>query len=113
MKWRTTVVYFLVFLLIAGVYLVIDSRKKETALKEKESRRVFVFDPGRVKEIEIKPRETEAIYLEKGDKWRISRPISSDVAPLAYAAATIEPALTPVMQWMGTRCFSKMRSTPA
>ena len=79
MKWRTTAIYFLVLLLIAGVYLVIDSKKKETALKEKESRRVFVFDPAKVKEIEIKPRETEAIYLEKGDKWKISRPVSSDV----------------------------------
>ncbi len=79
MKWRTTAVYFLVLLLIGSIYLVIDSRKKESVREEKEARRVFVFDPAKVKEIEIKSGEAETICLEKGDRWRISRPVASDV----------------------------------
>ena len=79
MKWRTTAIYFLVLLLIGGIYLVINAKQKEAARKEKESRRVFAFDAGSVKEIEIRSGETKAIRLEKGEKWRISEPIASDV----------------------------------
>ncbi len=79
MKWRTTAVYFLVLLLIGGIYLVISAKQKEAARKENESRRVFAFDAGAVKEIEIRSGETKAIRLEKGEKWRISEPIASDV----------------------------------
>ena len=39
-------------------------------------------------------------------------PISSQVAPLAKAAATIAPALTPVMQCSGIRSRSSTRRTP-
>ncbi len=79
MKWRTTAVYFLVLLLIGGIYLLLDTKKKQAAREENESRRVFAFDAGAVKEIEIKSGETKAIRLEKGEKWRISEPIASDV----------------------------------
>ncbi|MGA2938248.1 MAG: DUF4340 domain-containing protein [Syntrophobacteraceae bacterium] len=79
MKWRTTAVYFLVLLLIGGIYLLLDTKKKEAAREEKESRRVFAFDAGAVKEIGIRSGETNAIRLEKGEKWRISEPIASDV----------------------------------
>ncbi len=41
-----------------------------------------------------------------------ARVISSRVAPLAYAAATMDPALTPVMQWMGMWCCSRTLRTP-
>ncbi len=79
MKWRTTAVYFLVLLLIGGIYLLLDTKKKEAAREEKESRRVFAFDAGAVKEIEIKSGETQATRLTKGEKWRISEPIASDI----------------------------------
>ncbi len=79
MKWRTTAVYFLVLLLIGGIYLLLDARKKEAARQEKQSRRVFAFDAGAVKEIEIRSGETKTIHLEKGEKWRISEPVASDV----------------------------------
>lgn len=85
MKWRTTAIYFLVLLLVGGVYLVMSARQKETARKEKESRRVFSFDAGAVKEIEIKSGENGPVLLEKGDKWRISQPIVSDVDRTAFA----------------------------
>src|SRR5204862_6086255 len=42
-----------------------------------------------------------------------ARAISAGDAPLAYAAATIDPALTPVMQWIGIPCRSNVASTPA
>ena len=79
MKWRTTAVYFLVLLLIGGIYLLLHTKKKHAALEENASRRVFTFDAGAVKEIEIKSGETQAIRLEKEEKWRISEPIASDI----------------------------------
>ena len=79
MKWRTTALYFLALLLIGGIYLLLDNRKKEAAREEKESRHVFAFDAGAVKEIEIRSGETKAIRLEKGEKWKISEPIAADV----------------------------------
>ena len=79
MKWRTTAVYFLVLLLIGGIYLLLDAKKKQAAREENESRRIFAFDAGAVKEIEIRSGETKAIRLEKEEKWRISEPIASDV----------------------------------
>ena len=79
MKWRTTAVYFLVLLLIGGIYLLLHTKKKQAALEENASRRVFTFDAGAVKEIEIKSGETQAIRLEKEEKWRISEPIASDI----------------------------------
>ncbi len=79
MKWRTTAVYFLVLLLIGGIYLLMDAKKRKRPGRKSESRRVFAFDAGAVKEIEIRSGETKAIRLEKGEKWRISEPIASDV----------------------------------
>ncbi len=79
MKWRTTAVYFLVLLLIGGIYLLLATKKKQAAIEENASRRVFTFDAGAVKEIEISSGETKAVRLEKGEKWRISEPIASDI----------------------------------
>ncbi len=41
MKWRTTAIYLLVLLLVGGIYLVMDSKQKEAARVEKESKRRF------------------------------------------------------------------------
>ena len=79
MKWRNTAIYFLVLLLIGGIYLVMEKKQKEAAREEKESKRVFTFDAQGVKEIELRFPDARAIHLEKGEKWKISQPISSDV----------------------------------
>ena len=79
MKWRNTAIYFLILLLIGGIYLVIEKKQEKAAREEKESKRVFTFDAQAVKEIELGFPDARAIHLEKGEKWRISQPISSDV----------------------------------
>jgi Domain of unknown function (DUF4340) len=79
MKWRNTAIYFLVLLLIGGIYLVMEKKQEKAAREEKESKRVFTFDAQGVKEIELRFPDARAIHLEKGEKWRISQPISSDV----------------------------------
>ena len=84
MRWRTTAIYFLVLLLIGGIYAVMESRQKEAARVEKESKRVFRFDAQAVKEIEIRSGEAKPIHLDKGEKWRISQPIASDVDRTAF-----------------------------
>ncbi len=85
MKWRTTSIYFLILLLVGGIYLVMDAKQKEAARKEMESRRVFAFDAQAVKEIEIRSGETKTLCLEKGAKWRISKPIACDVDSMVFA----------------------------
>ena len=62
-----------------------DKKQKEAAREEKESKRVFTFDAQAVKEIEIRSGEAKAIHLEKGEKWRISQPIASDVDRAVFA----------------------------
>ena len=84
MKWRSTAIYLLVLLLLGGIYLVIDAKKKEADRKEKESRRIFTFDPAAVKGIEIESGGKK-IRLEKGDNWKITDPISADADKVVFA----------------------------
>ncbi|HYA43789.1 MAG TPA: DUF4340 domain-containing protein [Syntrophobacteraceae bacterium] len=88
MKWRSTAVYLLVLLLVSGIYLVMEAKKKEASRKEKQSRRVFVFDAAAVKKIEIRSGEGEekkVILLEKADNWKISEPVEADVDRALFA----------------------------
>ncbi len=80
MKWRSTVVYLLILVLAGAVYYVIDTKQKQAALVDKESKRVLVFDSGEIKEIEIRPGgEAGAIHLVKAQDWQITQPMVSDV----------------------------------
>jgi len=85
MKWRSTVVYFLVLLLVGAVYLVMDRKQKEAERVEKASKIVFAFDAGPVNEIEIRSGEAGAIYLVREKNWRITRPVAADVDTTAFA----------------------------
>jgi Matrixin len=67
-----------------------------------------------MRSLSTNPRRRE--FQRPTSRKRIEQPIraiSFGVAPLAYTAATIHPALTPVMQWMGTLYCSGTFSTPA
>lgn len=79
MKWRSTVIYLLVLILVGAVYLVMDKKQKEAARVEKESKRVFTFDPQALKEIEIRSGDAVAVHIEKVEDWRITQPIATDM----------------------------------
>jgi hypothetical protein len=85
MKWRSTAIYLLVLLLVGGIYFVMDAKKKEASREEKQSKRVFDFDPSTVKEIQIKSGENGAIRLAKTDRWKIAEPIEADVDRTVFA----------------------------
>ncbi len=85
MKWRSTAIYLLVLLLIGGIYLAVSNKQKQAAREEKQSRLVLSFNPGDLKEIEIRPGNAKPIHLEKGDKWKITQPIASDIDKAAFA----------------------------
>ena len=85
MKWRNTAIYFLVLLLIGAIYLLTEQKQKEAERQEKQSKRVFTFDALSVKEIELRFPDAKAIHLEKGERWRISQPISSDIDTSAFS----------------------------
>jgi len=79
MKWRSTVIYLLVLVLVGAVYLVMEKKQKQAALVEKESKRVFAFDPQALKEIEIRSGDAATVHIEKGEDWRITQPVASDM----------------------------------
>ena len=85
MKWRSTVVYFLVLLLVGAVYLVMDRKQEEAERVEKASKLVFAFDAGPVNEIEIRSGEAGTIHLVREKNWRITRPVAADVDTTAFA----------------------------
>ena len=86
MKWRSTVIYLLVFVLLGALYLVMDRKQKEAARVEKESKRVFAFDPKALKEIEIRSGDSAVIHVEKGEKWQITRPVAADVDGAVFSS---------------------------
>ncbi|MGC9196510.1 MAG: DUF4340 domain-containing protein [Syntrophobacteraceae bacterium] len=79
MKFRTTALYFLILVVIGGIYAGMRFDKQKSARKAKESRRVFTFDPQSVTKIEIKSGQHLALSLNKAGAWKISSPIVADV----------------------------------
>jgi hypothetical protein len=79
MKFRTTALYFLILLVIAGVYAGVKIEKEKTAQKAKAARPIFTFAPESVSQIEIVSGKNQAISLKKAGKWTITSPIVSDV----------------------------------
>ncbi len=79
MKFRTTAIYFVILIVIGGIYAGMRFEKQKSARKAKESRRVFTFGPQSVTQIEIKPGKGLEISLKKAGKWQICAPIVADV----------------------------------
>jgi hypothetical protein len=85
MKWRSTVIYLLVFVLVGAVYLVMEKKQKEAARVEKDSKRVFACDPQSLKEIEIRSGDAAPVHIEKGEDWRITGPVAADVDRVVFS----------------------------
>jgi hypothetical protein len=85
MKWRSTAVYLLVLLLLGGYFYyfeVVKKEQKETA--EKESKRVFSFDPESVQALEIVDAGGQPLRLEREGGWKIVAPVQADVDKAAF-----------------------------
>ncbi len=79
MRWRTTAVYLAVLLIVGGYFYYFEVLKNEQKqIEEKEAKRVFVFNPDSVSQIEIGSGE-QAVRLEKKEGWHIVQPITSEV----------------------------------
>lgn len=80
MKWRHSIIYLVVFALIAGYYTyfeVVGKKRKEAA--ERQARKLFHFQAEQVQELEIFARDKKKLTLRKEDQWRIVEPVKAGV----------------------------------
>ncbi|MFZ2445472.1 MAG: DUF4340 domain-containing protein [Syntrophobacteraceae bacterium] len=80
MRWRNTAVYLIILLLVGGYFYYFEVvRKEEKQAAEKESKRVFSFNPEAVTAIEVAVGRGQPVRVEKKDGWRIVKPVGSEV----------------------------------
>ncbi len=84
MRWRSTAVYLAVLLIVGGYFYYFEVLKTEQKqIEEKEAKRVFVFSPDSVSQIEIGSGE-QTVRLEKKEGWQIVQPLSSEVDKTSF-----------------------------
>ncbi len=80
MKWRNSLVYLVVFVLVAGYYAYFEVvRKKEKEAVERQAKKLFQFQVDQVQELEILARDKKKLTLKKDDQWRIVEPVKAGV----------------------------------
>ena len=80
MKWRSSAIYLLILLLLGAYFYyfeVLVKVRKETA--EKESRRVFSFQPDGIDAIEIVAVGAQPVRLDREGGWKVVAPIRADI----------------------------------
>jgi hypothetical protein len=83
MRWRSSLIYLSVFLLVSGYYYfeVVQKKQKETAASE--ARKIFAFQSDSVSSLSIKLKQKETVELKKEAQWEIVQPIKADVDKFA------------------------------
>lgn len=78
MKWRQSIVYLLVLLLVGGYFYYFEVVKKgEKEAADRESKKVFTFQPNQVKALEV-TSASDKIRIERDGQWKIVAPIKAD-----------------------------------
>lgn len=86
MKWRSSLIYLVMFLLVSGYYYYFEVvQKKQKDLAASEARRVFAFPADSVGLLSVKPKEKAAVELKKDGEWEIVQPIRADADKLAVS----------------------------
>jgi hypothetical protein len=84
MKWRSSLIYLVIFLLVSGYYYYFEViQKKQKDLAASEARRVFAFSADSVGLLSVKPKEKAAVELKRDGEWEIVQPIRADADKLA------------------------------
>lgn len=80
MKWRQSLIYFLLFLLIGGYFYYFEVLKKsEKEAAEKDSKKIFSLQSDQIVALEVAARDKTPIQLKRDDEWKITDPIQADV----------------------------------
>jgi hypothetical protein len=79
MKWRSSIIYLVVFLLIGGYFYYFEViRKDQKIAAEQESKRVFHFKVDDISSIEITSKDKNTVLLKKEKEWKVVSPIQVD-----------------------------------
>jgi hypothetical protein len=79
MKWRSSLLYLCVFLLVSGYYYYFEViQKKQKEIAASEARKVFTFPSDSVSALTIELKEKQTVELRKDGKWEITQPIKVD-----------------------------------
>ncbi len=80
MKWRSSLIYLVVFVLVAGYYAYFEVvRKKQQEAAERQAKKLFHFQAEHVQELEILARDKKRLTLKKEDQWQIVEPVKAGV----------------------------------
>ena len=80
MKWRSSLIYFLVLVLLGGYYYyfeVVARERNEAA--ERQAKRVFDIKVENIKALEIESTDKNSVHLVKNGVWKITSPIQCEV----------------------------------
>lgn len=80
MKWRSSLIYLVIFVLVAGYYTYFEVvRKKQKDAAERQAKKLFQFQVDQVQELEILAREKKKLILKKEEQWKIVEPVKAGV----------------------------------
>ncbi|MGV8073576.1 MAG: DUF4340 domain-containing protein [Syntrophobacteraceae bacterium] len=79
MKWRNSVLYLLILVLVGGYFYYFEVVKKEQKeLSDKESKKLYHFKTDQVLKLEIYPKDKSPVVMMKDAGWRIVDPIRTE-----------------------------------
>jgi hypothetical protein len=80
MKWRHSLIYLAILVLIGGYFCYFEVVKKaEKEAAEKESKKVFAVQADGIAALEVMGRDKPPVQLKKDGDWKIISPVAADV----------------------------------
>ncbi len=74
MNGKTTLISAIVLLILACIYVYGEISKKETAIKEKEEKKIFSITPEEINRVSIGKKDGYVIFEKQDGIWNISSP---------------------------------------
>jgi hypothetical protein len=79
MKWRQSLIYLFLLVLIGGYFYTFEIvKKEEKEAAEKESKKVFALQSDQIVAVEVSARDKTSIHLKRENEWKITGPIQAD-----------------------------------
>lgn len=89
MKWRQSIIYLVVLVLVGGYFYYFEVVKKgEKEAAEKEAKKIFHLQANDVRGLEITSGDQPAVKLQKDGQWKIVEPIRTDADKIAIESLT-------------------------
>jgi len=79
MKWRHSILYLLIFCIVAGYFYYFEVVKNERkTAADKEAKRLFRVAGESLDAVELHPKGQKSIVLKKEDRWKILEPVRAE-----------------------------------